>query len=133
MATLGEAVLAAIEKYDEVLEETSATPNAADADNAEAAAHECVAEIRAALEARPGPSIANLNNPIARLQERAQRKGNPMPDYRFTQSGLPHVPSMVCVCTCEGIEGTGRGASKQKAKRLAAKAVLETMYGSPAR
>lgn len=113
MSKLEKAIKAAIEKYD----------NAEDDGDAafEDAAHECIAEIRLALEAVP----VNFNNPIAKLQERAQAEGLPMPEYRFTQTGEPHIPKMTCICTSEGIEATASGKNKQTAKRRAAAVVLE--------
>ena len=132
MSKLAGVVLGAIEKYDEVLANTTGTA-ACQADDAEVAAHECVAEIRAVLEAEPeAENEVNLNNPIAKLQERAQAKHAEMPHYHFDRiGGLDHVPKMTCVCTSEGIEGRGSGPNKQTAKRRAARAVLEIMlrYG----
>ena len=126
MTKLADAVLSAIEKYDQVLVDNTTGSGEDQADNAEVAAHECVAEVRAALEAEP---TENLNNPIAKLQERAQARQEPLPEYSFTQAGEPHTPRITCVCTSEGIKGTGKGPNKQTAKRRAALVVLEGMHG----
>ncbi len=132
MSNLSEAVLHAITKYDEILHNQAGTSSSAEeaADDAEVAAHECVAEIREALEADAAAvDEVNLNNPIAKLQERAQIKRLRMPVYTFTQSGEPHIPKMTATCVSEGITAKAEGPNKQTAKRRAARIVLEHIYG----
>lgn len=115
-----------IERYDEVMEADSEDPDAA---------HECVAEIRLILEENPtvaaevSDDAINLNNPIARLQERAQANRTDMPVYSFARSGPDHAPRMMCVCTSEGHRGEGEGPNKQTSKRRAALAVLKKIHG----
>lgn len=130
MSKLVDAMRYAIQKYDEALGNNSIGTAEEQADNAEVAAHECVDAIRVALEAEPeAANEVNLNNPIAKLQERAQAKQLPLPEYKFKQTGEPHIPKMWCTCASEGYMGTGRGPNKQTAKRRAARDVLQRMHG----
>lgn len=126
MNELAKAVGKAIRDYDRAMDRQDAT-----AEDQEVAAHECVNLIREAWErsVRGEPATVNLNNPIAKLQERAQARGAPLPVYEFTQSGESHMPTFVCVCEAEGYVEEADGSSKQQAKRRAALAVLKTIHG----
>lgn len=88
---------------------------------------ESFGELRTIFETWAAETVfeANLNNPIAQLQERAQKNGLEFPNYVFSgPSGPSHVPRFECTCSAESVTRTGRGSNKQKAKRLAARAVL---------
>lgn len=119
--SLAAKILEEIEKYDQVMEAVL------DSEATEQAAHECIAAIRLLIE-EDEPKPVNLNNPIAQLYERAQRKGLQEPVFEFgAPTGASHMPQFTCVCIAEGVEKRGKGGNKQKAKRMAAKLVLEEL------
>jgi len=62
-----------------------------------------------------------------RLQERLQRDGRPLPEYRtVSRDGPDHSPSFVVECLVEGeVLGVGSGSSKREAQRRAAVEALE--------
>lgn len=124
MKSLIEKLWAAIEEFD-LAQENCQT------ESADAAAYGCVETVRTLLEEHEESSDVhiNFNNPIAQLQERAQKKGLVMPDYAFVQAGESHIPRFTCTCVAEGVARTATGRNKQKAKRMAALAVLKFLYG----
>ena len=67
-----------------------------------------------------------LENSINQLQELYQKKYlEQMPIYEFTEED---GDSWYCICRCNGVAGTGYGASKTKAKKEAAYMVLRNLF-----
>ena len=67
-----------------------------------------------------------LENSINQLQELYQKKYlEQMPIYEFTEED---GDSWYCICRCDGVAGTGYGASKTKAKKEAAYMVLRNLF-----
>lgn len=124
-------VAAAIARYDATMSRDDGTPQEQERRCVEAA-HECVADIRAALESADGGEAA-LQNPIAKLQERAQAGGLPLPVYTYSRiGGEDHMPMFHCDCEAEGVSAGGTGRNKQRAKRMAARGVLERLLAKGA-
>lgn len=67
-----------------------------------------------------------------RLQERAQKDGHPVPEYRLVrQEGEAHEPRFTVEVLAAGIgSGTGEGGSKRAAEQAAAEALLATLESS---
>lgn len=75
----------------------------------------------------PAPQVPETtDNPIAALQEHAQKIGLAMPEYTTVRvSGDDHAPQFVCTCKFEGVSVEGATASSKKtAKRLAAEVMV---------
>lgn len=72
---------------------------------------------------------AALRDPKTALQEWAQARRLPLPDYREVgREGPAHAPVFVVDVAIKGHEpGRGRGGSKREAERLAAMAMLERL------
>ena len=67
-----------------------------------------------------------LENSINQLQELYQKKYlEQMPIYEFAEED---GDSWYCICRCNGVAGTGYGASKTKAKKEAAYMVLRNLF-----
>ena len=67
-----------------------------------------------------------LENSINQLQELYQKKYlEQLPVYEFTEED---GDSWYCICRCNGVAGTGYGASKTKAKKEAAYMVLLNLF-----
>ena len=67
-----------------------------------------------------------LENSINQLQELYQKKYlEQLPIYEFTEED---GDSWYCICRCNGVAGTGYGASKTKAKKEAAYMVLRNLF-----
>ena len=67
-----------------------------------------------------------LENSINQLQELYQKKYvEQLPVYEFTEE---EGDSWYCICRCNGVAGTGYGASKTKAKKEAAYMVLRNLF-----
>lgn len=67
-----------------------------------------------------------LENSINQLQELYQKKYlEQLPVYEFTEED---GDSWYCICRCNGVAGTGYGASKTKAKKEAAYMVLRNLF-----
>ena len=67
-----------------------------------------------------------LENSINQLQELYQKKYlEQLPIYEFTEED---GDSWYCICRCDGVAGTGYGASKTKAKKEAAYMVLRNLF-----
>ena len=67
-----------------------------------------------------------LDNSINQLQELYQKKYlEQLPVYEFTEED---GDSWYCICRCNGVAGTGYGASKTKAKKEAAYMVLRNLF-----
>ena len=68
------------------------------------------------------------------LQEWAQARGLPLPDYRVIEaSGPAHAPSFTMTVKIEGYpETTGQGRTKRLAAQAAATALLEKVLETPA-
>jgi len=66
------------------------------------------------------------------LQERVQRRGGGLPQYReVARSGPDHRPVFTIEVTVDGFQpARGQGASKREAERAAAEALLEKLPGS---
>lgn len=76
--------------------------------------------------------INTSKDPIAALQEYGQAKKITLPDYSFEIDGSPGRPNITCTCTFASMTSTGKASSKQRAKRLSAKAMIYTIlnYGN---
>ncbi|MGE0419201.1 MAG: ribonuclease III [Acetobacteraceae bacterium] len=63
-----------------------------------------------------------------RLQEWAQKRSMPLPDYTVTsRSGPPHAPEFIVTVSVDGRSGTGSAGSKRAAEQLAAEALLRSL------
>ncbi len=122
---LRDSITAALIDYDAVMDDDAATEAAV-----VEAAVDCICAIRLALEA--AHSTPDLNNPIAQLQEMAQAKGVEPPDYQFRGVGSVHAPEFECLCAFEGRESRHTAPNKRKAKRRAARGLLEALIGRKA-
>ena len=68
--------------------------------------------------------VAEGREPVGALHEWCQGNGATMPEYTFEMSGPPHAPKVECTARVSDHSASGEGASKQEAKRAAAKALL---------
>jgi ribonuclease R len=66
-------------------------------------------------------------DPIVALQEYCQAKRLPLPEYAFKIEGQANRPTITCTCTFGPKAETGQASSKQRAKRLAARAMIYTL------
>ncbi len=66
-------------------------------------------------------------DPIVALQEYCQAKKLPLPEYTFEMEGPANKPTITCTCTFDSKAETRQAASKQRAKRLAARAMVYTL------
>ena len=82
--------------------------------------------VQVSQPAREDESVAinTLKDPIVALQEYGQAKKITLPDYSFKIDGSPSRPNITCTCTFESMTSTGKASSKQRAKRLSAKAMI---------
>lgn len=82
-------------------------------------------------DAVPAPVAPALNldgkDPISALHEWAQAQRVAAPVYKFQMVGTLHVPTFTCHCECSGVGAEGKAASKQEAKRNAARALLQRL------
>jgi ribonuclease-3 len=78
-----------------------------------------------------GASPAQIRDPKTRLQEWAQGRGYPLPEYVVTdRSGPDHAPVYeVEVCVAEVGSASASGTSKREAEQEAAARLLETVPG----
>ncbi|MDI6896718.1 RNB domain-containing ribonuclease [Methanocella conradii] len=84
--------------------------------------------------AQPAPVNAEIaintsKDPIVALQEYGQANKLPLPSYSFSMDGPPNKPLITCTCVFNSITATGQASSKQRAKRRAAKAVIDILLG----
>ncbi len=79
--------------------------------------------------ARIGEHLSAPRDAKTALQEWAQARRLPLPDYReIGREGPPHAPVFVVEVTVQGHSpAQGRGGSKRAAERLAATALLEAL------
>ncbi len=71
------------------------------------------------------------HDPKTELQEWAQQRGKPLPEYKITErNGPDHSPEFTVQVHVEGVKPvSATGASKQKAERKAAETMLKTIHG----
>ena len=72
-------------------------------------------------------TINTSKDPIFALQEYCQAKKLPLPAYSFEMEGLTNKPIFTCTCTFGSSTSTGQAGKKQRAKRLAARAMIYTL------
>ncbi len=133
MSRLTDDITEELDQYDKVMDTDDAAFGSVTEKEAQVnmAAHDFVAAVRMLLERIEdvGEPDVNLNNPIAKLQERAQAHGEPMPTYTFGREGEDHIPTFRCTCVSGDYTRVAKGKNKQTAKRRAALAVLEATHG----
>ena len=71
--------------------------------------------------------INTSKDPIFALQEYCQAKKLPLPAYSFEMEGPTNKPIFTCTCTFGSSTSTGQAGKKQRAKRLAARAMVYTL------
>ncbi|MHC1757093.1 MAG: RNB domain-containing ribonuclease [Methanosarcina sp.] len=71
--------------------------------------------------------INTSKDPIFALQEYCQAKKLPLPAYSFKTEGPTCKPIFTCTCTFDSSTSTGQAGKKQRAKRLAARAMIYTL------
>lgn len=71
--------------------------------------------------------INTSKDPIFALQEYCQAKKLPLPAYSFEMEGPTNKPIFTCTCTFGSSTSTGQAGKKQRAKRLAARAMIYTL------
>ncbi len=71
--------------------------------------------------------INTSKDPIVALQEYCQAKKLPLPAYSFEMEGSTNKPVFTCTCTFGSSTSTGQAGKKQRAKRLAARAMIYTL------
>lgn len=69
-------------------------------------------------------TINTLKDPIFALQEYCQAKKFPLPVYSFEMEGPTNKPIFTCTCTFGSSTSTAQAGNKQRAKRLAARAMI---------
>lgn len=69
--------------------------------------------------------LAQGRDPIVALGEYAQKNRLTPPTYSFTMAGPSHTPTITGTCSFNRRTGVGVASSKQEAKRLAAKNLVE--------
>lgn len=76
-------------------------------------------------------ALSDVRDPKTRLQERVQRQGRPLPEYRLIQKkGPEHKQTFEIAVFAGGREiGRGQGASKKKAEHQAALTALRHLGG----
>ncbi|WP_269850230.1 double-stranded RNA binding motif domain-containing protein [Methanosarcina horonobensis] len=80
------------------------------------------------LPASKGEMTINTSkDPIFALQEYCQAKKLPLPAYSFETEGSTNKPTFTCTCTFGSSTSTGQAGKKQRAKRLAARAMIYTL------
>lgn len=72
-------------------------------------------------------TINTSKDPIFALQEYCQAKKLPLPAYSFEMEGSTNKPIFTCTCTFGSSTSTGQAGKKQRAKRLAARAMIYTL------
>jgi ribonuclease R len=72
-------------------------------------------------------TINTSKDPIFALQEYCQAKKLPLPAYSFETEGPTNKPTFTCTCTFGSSTSTGQAGKKQRAKRLAARAMIYTL------
>lgn len=72
-------------------------------------------------------SINTSKDPIVALQEYSQANKLPLPSYTFSMEGPSNRPVITCTCAFISIKAAGQASSKQKAKRRAARAVIDIL------
>ena len=72
-------------------------------------------------------TINTSKDPIFALQEYCQAKKLPLPSYSFETEGPTNKPAFTCTCTFGSSTSTGQAGKKQRAKRLAARAMIYTL------
>ncbi|MCC4769300.1 RNB domain-containing ribonuclease [Methanosarcina sp. DH2] len=72
-------------------------------------------------------TINTSKDPIFALQEYCQAKKLPLPAYSFEMEGSTNKPIFTCTCTFGSSTRTGQAGKKQRAKRLAARAMILTL------
>ena len=76
---------------------------------------------------KKGVTINTSKDPIFALQEYCQAKKLPLPPYSFEMEGPTNKPIFTCTCTFGSSTSTGQAGKKQRAKRLAARAMIYTL------
>jgi ribonuclease-3 len=76
---------------------------------------------------------SELGDPKNRLQELANRRGVPNPEYTVQGRGPDHARSFIAEVRVGDIVGRGEGSSKRRAERSAAESALGTFAGRLAR
>lgn len=66
-------------------------------------------------------------DPVSDLMEYCRAISSPPPVFAFEQTGPPHMLTVVCSCTCQGVTKTETARKKQDAKKLAARSVLAVL------
>ena len=79
------------------------------------------------INASKDPTINTSKDPIFALQEYCQAKKLPLPAYSFEMEGATNRPIFTCTCTFGSSTSTGQAGKKQRAKRLAARAMIYTL------
>ena len=72
-------------------------------------------------------TINTSKDPIFALQEYCQAKKLPLPAYSFEMEGPTYKPIFTCTCTFGSSTSTGQAGKKQRAKRLASRAMIYTL------
>ena len=72
-------------------------------------------------------TINTSKDPIFALQEYCQAKKLPLPAYSFETEGPTRKPIFTCTCTFGSSTSTAQAGKKQRAKRLAARAMIYTL------
>ncbi|KKG11223.1 RNB domain-containing ribonuclease [Methanosarcina sp. 2.H.A.1B.4] len=72
-------------------------------------------------------TINTSKDPIFALQEYCQAKKLPLPAYSFKMEGPTNKPIFTCTCTFGSSTSTEQAGKKQRAKRLAARAMIYTL------
>ncbi|KKG13765.1 exoribonuclease II [Methanosarcina sp. 2.H.T.1A.6] len=72
-------------------------------------------------------TINTSKDPIFALQEYCQAKKLPLPAYSFKTEGPTNKPIFTCTCTFGSSTSTEQAGKKQRAKRLAARAMIYTL------
>ena len=86
--------------------------------------------VRRAFAAVMAAQTAPPRDAKTALQEWAQKRGLPLPDYRLTdRSGPPHAPVFSVVVTAGPLSGTGTAPTKRGAEQRAAAEALRAAPG----
>lgn len=75
----------------------------------------------------PTQSFDFSKQPVSALMEWCQARKQPSPEFSYTQSGPPHMPTITCTVKVAGHTKTATATSKQDAKALAAAAIIGTL------